>query len=89
MRVGQSKRLGLDRFLDPTATYALHTNLDGFCAAAGHLGVHLLQVRSKLSARNSSDLGADAAEIFGLTPFFDRIAHLGAFAANLTFTSHD
>ena len=86
---GQLKRFLLDSFANRTAADALNANLHGLGSATGCRGPDLLQVRSKLTTRDASDLGTDATKIFCFTSRLNRIAHLRAFTTNFTNASHD
>jgi hypothetical protein len=85
---GQLERLLLDCLANSATANALHANFHRSGSSAWQSGVYLLQIGTKLAARNASDFRTDTPEILRFTASLDRVAHLGAFSANFTRTSH-
>ncbi len=87
-RRGELERAGVDSLGNRTATNALCANPQGLVCPVGRRDVDLLQVGLELPPRDTGNLRAYTAEVFGFTPMSDRIAHAGLLSTNLTFTSH-
>ncbi len=88
LRTGQLERFSLDRFANASAANALSANAYRLSTAPIRRDPHLLQIRSKLTPCNSRNLGADSAQVLGLSARFDRVAHLSFFAAYFTHPGH-
>ena len=70
------------------APQTLRADACGSIRAACRRDADSLQIRLKLAACDPSDLGTDTAEVLGPTARLDRVADLGAFAADFANPSH-
>jgi hypothetical protein len=75
-------------FTNATTADALSAHPQRFGTTAGCLAFDTLQIRTELSAGDSSNFGTDAAEVFCFTASFNSVTHLSFFAAYFAFTCH-